>query len=531
MSNLSTKERKSVDLSNFGDPERRLFPVMDQDDVDSASHLIGKAKNPDAVRKRIIAIAKRKGLKIPDAWKEATMSTATDNPADENVIGGVAVFDLAKGETADGMVHYRNTLLFRPGDYPDQKFSMTPEELWLAAQQFEGAVPNELEHISSLFSAKTILDGKLGHTENVRLSDDGTELRGTVVIPKWLDQVWDAPLKQVSAAWDRADKTLKRVGLVIKGQIPDAALFSAYAAFAKGHQTYEGQSVIQQMHDMAARSGAVCSKGASRSAMFHSSREVSGIQKMHDMAVEHGAKCSIVKSGRSAMFSGDLVPKGKTMTALQKLMNGLFGSKAAEVTVDPDISEDDAQRILGAFAGSVPAGSTVTVTPGTTVAPATPAIDTAQFAKAGDAAALRAELESLRATSRRDKANAAAEKFIDAAMAPKAAKITPAVRPQAVALFAALAEADEVHKTTATFAQADGKTATAPLLDLFKAFIDGLPSHAMFAQHIPDEAARQLGILPPASKPQEMTPEREKELLSHTDAGRAALATRNGSKN
>jgi hypothetical protein len=55
----------------FGDPQRRLYPVLDQDDVDSAAHLIGKAKNPAAVKRRIIAIARAKGLRMPAAWKDA----------------------------------------------------------------------------------------------------------------------------------------------------------------------------------------------------------------------------------------------------------------------------------------------------------------------------------------------------------------------------------------------------------------------------------------------------------------------------
>lgn len=56
--------------ADFGDPKGRKYPIKDQDDVDSAAKLIGKAANPAAVKKRVIAIAKRKGLSIPDAWKD-----------------------------------------------------------------------------------------------------------------------------------------------------------------------------------------------------------------------------------------------------------------------------------------------------------------------------------------------------------------------------------------------------------------------------------------------------------------------------
>ena len=70
MSKLTNEERNKLNESDFGDPEGRKFPILDQDDVDSAAHLIGKAGDPDKVKARIISIAKKKGLKIPEAWEE-----------------------------------------------------------------------------------------------------------------------------------------------------------------------------------------------------------------------------------------------------------------------------------------------------------------------------------------------------------------------------------------------------------------------------------------------------------------------------
>ncbi len=69
MSTLTTAQRAKLPASAFGDPAGRRFPILDQNDVDSAAHLIGKASNPDAVKRRIIAIARRKGLSIPKAWQ------------------------------------------------------------------------------------------------------------------------------------------------------------------------------------------------------------------------------------------------------------------------------------------------------------------------------------------------------------------------------------------------------------------------------------------------------------------------------
>lgn len=67
---FSTKKRAGMDLADFGDPDKRAFPVVTQDDLDNDARLIGHADNPAAVKKRLIAIAKRRGLSLPDAWKE-----------------------------------------------------------------------------------------------------------------------------------------------------------------------------------------------------------------------------------------------------------------------------------------------------------------------------------------------------------------------------------------------------------------------------------------------------------------------------
>lgn len=64
------KKRDDLKDEDFGDPKARKFPIMIAADVTDAASLIGKADDPEAVKQRIIAIAKRKGFDIPDAWKE-----------------------------------------------------------------------------------------------------------------------------------------------------------------------------------------------------------------------------------------------------------------------------------------------------------------------------------------------------------------------------------------------------------------------------------------------------------------------------
>lgn len=70
-----TKEKRdATPTKNFGWPEERKYPIEDQDDVDSAAKLIGKAPESkrDAIKKRIVSIAKRLKLKVPEAWTETT---------------------------------------------------------------------------------------------------------------------------------------------------------------------------------------------------------------------------------------------------------------------------------------------------------------------------------------------------------------------------------------------------------------------------------------------------------------------------
>ena len=66
---IPQKERDSYDESDFAGPGRS-FPITSQAQLDAAAHLIGHAADPDAVKAKAIAIAKRKGFSLPDAWKE-----------------------------------------------------------------------------------------------------------------------------------------------------------------------------------------------------------------------------------------------------------------------------------------------------------------------------------------------------------------------------------------------------------------------------------------------------------------------------
>lgn len=68
---ISQQTRDEADAADFAGPNRS-FPILKPQDVSAAAHALGRAKGDrDAIRKKIIAIAKRKGWEdaLPDAWK------------------------------------------------------------------------------------------------------------------------------------------------------------------------------------------------------------------------------------------------------------------------------------------------------------------------------------------------------------------------------------------------------------------------------------------------------------------------------
>lgn len=72
----TAEKRAALPKSQFGWPEESKYPISDQDDVDSAAKLIGKA--PESMRarikKRIMSIAKRLKLKPPASWADENMA-------------------------------------------------------------------------------------------------------------------------------------------------------------------------------------------------------------------------------------------------------------------------------------------------------------------------------------------------------------------------------------------------------------------------------------------------------------------------
>jgi hypothetical protein len=135
----------------------------------------------------------------------------------------VATFKL-KSEplrVTDDVVYHAATV-FRAGDYPDKKFSLTPSELKDAAAAFTQPVPLDYEHVEGP------LDGQLGQLVAVEPNANGSKLHGMVAIPRWLDRLLPQQAK-LSATWDRASKKLVGLALVRNPRVSDAALMAAFS--------------------------------------------------------------------------------------------------------------------------------------------------------------------------------------------------------------------------------------------------------------------------------------------------------------
>jgi hypothetical protein len=73
--------------------------------------------------------------------------------------------------------------------------------------------------------------------------------------------------------------------------------------FQNRHDSPEGRRVLQEVHDIVARFGAICAAPGKLSADFVSKHESNKIQAIHNLAAEGGAKCRAV--GDNMFSEGD----------------------------------------------------------------------------------------------------------------------------------------------------------------------------------------------------------------------------------
>ena len=79
----SLKDRKGLHPDNFGDPERLLFPILSQDDVDKAAGRIRRVKNRKELKDRIVSIARQKGYTV----STELLTAESDAIAPTNIAG------------------------------------------------------------------------------------------------------------------------------------------------------------------------------------------------------------------------------------------------------------------------------------------------------------------------------------------------------------------------------------------------------------------------------------------------------------
>ena len=113
---VTQEQRDETPHDDFAGPSQS-FPIRNQSDVDAAAHLIGHAADPDAVKRKAIAIAKRLGLTLPAAWqKKDTAKAMLDD--DTLIWFGGDVKALGSGLVGGPVVQFGSpSTADRQGDY------------------------------------------------------------------------------------------------------------------------------------------------------------------------------------------------------------------------------------------------------------------------------------------------------------------------------------------------------------------------------------------------------------------------------
>lgn len=201
-----------------------------------------------------------------------------------------------------------------------------------------------MEHLTD--GAFDALTCQLGQVRRFWIDpDDETIVRGEVAIPLWLDPNLDVKGLSVEIPFDKT----RFIGcaLTYAPRVSQAALMNACATFAKEkkrHDTWVGQWQLQDIHDQAARCGAVCQDKANNST-FAAKHEVKAMQAIHDLAVEHGAKCDTGEIAES-LWSEDPAttptPTEKTIPMkASELLKSLFaGFKTSGLPIEDDLNLD-----------------------------------------------------------------------------------------------------------------------------------------------------------------------------------------------
>jgi hypothetical protein len=440
---------------------------------------------------------------------------------DEHYAGALASFALSDTPAeplfeSDGLV-YRQGLVFRAGDYPDKAYAMTPDEIAAAVESFNSAVPLDLEHVP------TLLDGQLGELVSVSCSEDNQELHGIVAIPKWLDDM--LPERKVSATWDRQTKTLVGLALVRHPRVQDAALMAAFAE-AKRHDTYEGQSAIQMVHDDAARKGAVCNPPAN----FVSKHESAGLQEVHDITVKHGARCAAIQN-RNNVVEPYYFKEGEGGEQAQKEKRKVTGTSEQPNLMARFVAFLKGEGIENPEALLSSGAQQTTAQPAAASAPAQTQTATADTAQMSALQQRNASLEAQLATERISRIRDAAVAFADGLI--KDSIIMPAERDAVMFEYEQAAKDDMVLgpakfsvNTTGADGQATSTEVTRPRVDQMKERYALRPKHVLTTEMLGTRLTQVLMNVGETPKPGESPADDSevKRLIALTATGKAIMS-------
>jgi hypothetical protein len=531
---LTDEQRQALSAEDFGDPRRRLFPVLTEEDVKAAPYRIIVLPNKDEVKARIIAIATKKGFNLPEEWKvteekveEKSATASTGFSSSEDTFAEFELDPTAAKDTSDGEYVLRTGKIFEAGQYKDKDFEISPEELCEAIAQFK-PVELDVEHMPSIF------DGKLGTLQAVALAEDGKSLIGTVKFPKWLDKVLSTVEKKVSATWDRTTKRLTKLALVRNPRVKDAAIYAAFMTneFADdlegateteftqileqlmeehfGKKTWDGMAMMQGIHDMAARGGAICDEKNMRSfsdrADFIAASEAKVMQQIHDASTRGGAKCDFVRERSGSTASSEYDNKGEKTMTLEDVKN-FFKSMpedANEVETKTELSaEEIAVKIKEA--ATLAAQDAVTAARVKWEEEAALKAEEEAKAKAGTEATTEEttevenssnepserekELENEIAALRSKEVERDAEKFADEEI--RAERAYPAERPAMIALFKQAFLDDNTSEAKVSFKQGETEV-TASRVEAIKALYSVRKPHNLSYEEVEDFSANVL---------------------------------------
>lgn len=559
---LTIQQRAALSPEDFGDPDRRLFPILTQEDVNLAPRRISFFPNADELKERLISIALRKGFSLPEIWvakneaEEELEATASAFSVSEISESGIAEFELdadTKKSTNDGWV-YRTGKIFEAGQYKDKKFEISPEELCEAIADFK-PVDLDLEHMP------TILDGKLGRLEAVALGADGWSLIGTVKLPKWLDEQLGDADRKVSATWDRATKRLNKLALVRNPRVKDAAVMAAFVAHEFSDsvedatedelataltslleekfssKTWAGKDLLQSIHDMTSRSGAVCMENEkefneAKEAGFVSADEAKNIQQIHDAALRGGAQCYFIKerSGEdSPSYYNNQENNEMKLSDIKKFFSEL--PEDVELPVNTEVNSDEKKAAelsareeaikaaeqaladkIAAFekASEVPAVETPAVEE-----PKEEVVENSAPVPSERELQLEAELEALRKKDiQRD-----AEKFADAEI--KAERAFPAERDALIALFTQAAADDKANEAKISFKSGE-ENVEVSRVDALKALYSVRKPHNLTYEEVSDLNANIL--VATYSEDEDFIGEAEKQAKEYAEKRRKILS-------